>query len=77
MCVGIPSRVVEISGDALPMATIDVAGRSATCCLGYVPEARVGDYVLVQNGFAVTVLDPTSAAESLATFARLGLLPDP
>lgn len=77
MCVAIPSLIVEITGDALPMAMVDVNGRAATCCLGYVPEARVGDFVLVQNGFAVTVLDPQAAADSLAAFADLGALGDP
>jgi len=43
------------------------------CNLAYFPEARVGDYVLVQHGFAMQVLDAASAAESLAAFAELGV----
>lgn len=77
MCIAVPSRIVEIMDAGLPMARIEVAGRLQECCLGYVPEARVGDHVLVQNGFAVTVLDPESAAESLAAFAELGVLSQP
>ena len=71
MCVGFPLRIVAITPGELPMATLDAGGRSASCCLAYVPEARVGDYVLVQGGFAAVLLDAEAAAESLAAFAEL------
>jgi hydrogenase expression/formation protein HypC len=74
MCVAIPARIVEIIPGALPQATLDQAGREVKCCLAYVPEATPGDYVLIQNGFAIEILDPKSAAESLAAFATLDLL---
>ena len=77
MCVGIPARIVEIAGGALPMARIDLAGRLEQCCLAYVPEAAVGDHVLVQNGFAVELLDPEAAAQSLAAFVELGVIAAP
>ncbi|MCL2089673.1 MAG: HypC/HybG/HupF family hydrogenase formation chaperone [Micrococcales bacterium] len=75
MCLSIPARIVEIVGGAMPMAQVDVAGRTESCCLSYLPDAAVGDYVLVQHGFAVELLDPQSAAESLAAFVALGLVP--
>ena len=69
MCVSIPARIVEII-DVVPLtACIDIAGRADRCCLTYLPEAKVGDYVLVQGGFAVELLDAEVAAESLAAFA--------
>jgi hydrogenase expression/formation protein HypC len=71
MCVSVPVRIAEVTPGALPMARLD---GGVTCCLAYVPEARVGDFVLVQQGFAVEVLDPESAALSLAAFAELGLV---
>lgn len=37
------------------------------------PEARVGDYVLVHTGFAISVLDEQEAQETLALFAQLEL----
>ena len=71
MCVAIPSRIVEII-DMVPLtACIDIAGRVARCCLTYLPEAKVGDYVLVQSGYAVELLDAGVAAESLAAFAAI------
>ena len=69
MCVAIPARIVEIL-DTVPLtASIDIAGRVDRCCLTHLPEAKVGDYVLVQAGFAVELLDAEVAEESLAAFA--------
>jgi hydrogenase expression/formation protein HypC len=74
MCVGIPARIIEITEGALPMARLDLAGRVDECCLAYLPEAAVGDHVLVQNGFAVQLLDPQEAADSLRAFVELGVI---
>lgn len=78
MCVAIPSRIVELFDGGLPMARISVPGQGeqlVDCCLAYVPEAQVGDYVLVANGFAIEVMDEATAAQSLAAFAEIGVLP--
>lgn len=77
MCVGIPARILEITAGALPMARIDLAGRIEECCLAYVPQAAVGDHVLVQNGFAIDLLDPEAAAQSFAAFVELGVIAAP
>lgn len=76
MCISIPARIVEITLGAMPMARVDVGGQPESCCLSYLPDAAVGDYVLVQHGFAVELLDPQSAAESLAAFVALGIVRD-
>ena len=76
MCVAVPAKIVAIDAAPMPMARLVQGEQEITCCLAYVPEAAVGDYVLVQHGFAVELLDPQSAAESLAAFAELGALPD-
>ncbi|WOP18677.1 HypC/HybG/HupF family hydrogenase formation chaperone [Raineyella sp. LH-20] len=75
--MSVPSRIIRITPGVLPMADVRVADREITCCLAYVPEAQVGDFVLVQNGFAIDLLDPESAAQSLAAFAELGVIDDP
>ncbi len=74
MCVSVPSRIESITPGVLPMADVRVADRRVSCCLAYVPEAQVGDYVLVQNGFAIELLDAEAAAQSLAVFAELGVV---
>ena len=74
MCVAMPAKIVEIDQGAMPMARAVQGDRELSCCLAYVPEAAVGDHVLVQHGFAVELLDPEAAAESLAAFTELGVL---
>jgi hydrogenase expression/formation protein HypC len=49
------------------MGKIDFGGISKEACLTYVPEARVGDYVLVHVGFAISTLDEEEALETLKT----------
>jgi hydrogenase expression/formation protein HypC len=75
MCLGVPGRIVLISGPrALATATVDVRGVERQTCLAYLPEAEVGDWVLTQAGFAVTLLDEASAQDSLRLFSELGVL---
>ncbi|MEJ5919211.1 MULTISPECIES: HypC/HybG/HupF family hydrogenase formation chaperone [unclassified Corynebacterium] len=77
MCIGIPGKVVELTGNSdspLPMAVIDVAGQTRQCCVAYVPDVHVGQYVLFQNGFAMSILDEESAQESLDTIHEFNLI---
>jgi len=43
-------------------------------CLAYVPEARIGDYVLVHVGFAISTIDEEAAHETLAALREMGEL---
>ncbi|MCL2849128.1 MAG: HypC/HybG/HupF family hydrogenase formation chaperone [Micrococcales bacterium] len=74
MCVSIPARIVEVVGGPMPMAQVDLDGHTLSCCLAYLPDAGVGDYVLIQHGFAVELLDAQSASQSLAAFSALGMV---
>lgn len=64
MCLGIPGRVAEtyVQND-LPMAKVEFGGIRKEVCLAYVPEAAVGDYVIVHVGFAISQVDEEEAAE--------------
>lgn len=62
MCLAVPVKIVEIEGTR---ATVDFAGNRRSASLMLVPEARVGDYVLLHAGFAITVLEEAEARESL------------
>jgi hydrogenase expression/formation protein HypC len=68
MCLAIPGRILGIAGEdpVLRSARVDFGGVAKEINLAYVPEARVGDYVLVHVGFALTVLDAAEAARVLA-----------
>lgn len=68
MCLGVPGKVVsiaqagQVSGEAI--ASVDFQGSSVEVSLALVPEAGVGDWVLVHAGFALTRLDEHEAAET-------------
>jgi hydrogenase expression/formation protein HypC len=68
MCLAIPMRITAIEDD---IATIELEGLTQRTSLMLVPDAGVGDFVLVHAGCAITVLDQTEAEERLALFAEL------
>ncbi|MFF1296352.1 MULTISPECIES: HypC/HybG/HupF family hydrogenase formation chaperone [unclassified Streptomyces] len=66
MCLGIPGRIVEIHDDAgLRMATADFGGVRREVCLSCTPEAKVGSYVIVHVGFAISQVDEEEAQRTL------------
>ena len=54
MCLAFPAKVLEINGD---LATVERSGVKRSASLMLLPEAKVGDYVLVHAGFAMQVVD--------------------
>lgn len=72
MCLGIPGRIIAINDDGLlRQGTVDFGGASREVCLAYVPDADVGDHVLVHVGFALSKLSEEEAAQSLADLQTL------
>ncbi len=64
MCLGIPGKVVEVyDRDGLPMGKVQFGGIFKEACLAYTPEVRVGQYVLVHVGFALSQIDESEAQE--------------
>jgi hydrogenase expression/formation protein HypC len=75
MCLAIPGKVIEVFEDqGLRMGRIDFAGTVRKACLAHVPEAQLGDYVLVHVGFALSVVDAEEAERTYALLEELGLL---
>jgi hydrogenase expression/formation protein HypC len=75
MCLAVPGRVVELREESdLRAARVDFGGVVREASLAFVPEARVGDYVLVHVGFAISRIDEQAARETFATLAELGSL---
>lgn len=68
MCVAIPALIISIEGNS---GQIDVGGARRKVGLDFVPEAKVGDYVLVHAGFAISILDADEAEETLRLFREL------
>ena len=75
MCLAIPGRVVEFHNtDGLRMSRVDFGGVTREACLEYLPEAALGDYVLVHAGFAISRVDSDEAAKTLQLLADMGQL---
>ena len=69
MCLALPARVVElVEPDS---AVVDLGGVRKQVSIALVPEAHVGDYVVVHVGYAIGLLDPEEAEATLALFAEL------
>ena len=68
MCLGIPGKVVSISGD---LAEVDFSGVAREVSLLLCPEVQEGDYVLVHVGFAIQRLEENEALETLALFREI------
>ena len=74
MCLALPARVVAVKDDTL--ATVDLGGVRKEVSIALVPEARLGDYVIVHVGHAIGLVDPDEAARTLALFAEIAAVAD-
>lgn len=63
MCLAVPGKILDVSGADPIMRTgrVDFGGIVKEINLAYVPEAQVGEYVIVHAGFAISTLDETEA----------------
>jgi len=75
MCLAIPGKVAELyEAGGVSMARVDFGGIVREACMAYLPEARLGEYVLVHAGFAITTVDEEEAQRTLADLQVLGEL---
>jgi len=75
MCLAIPGKIQETyDRNGLRMAKVQFGGISRESCIEYVPEAKIGDYVLVHVGFALSVVDPEEAQKTFALLEEMGQL---
>ncbi len=74
MCLAVPGKIVTIVKEenlGLRRGNVDFGGIRKEVCLDYTPEARVGDYVLVHVGFALTVVDEQEAQRVFEALRQL------
>jgi hydrogenase expression/formation protein HypC len=78
MCLGVPGKVMQIQQDALGMSMgrVSFGGIFKEVCLAYVPDAKVGDYVVVHVGFAISKIDEAEAMKVFEYLAEIGDLGD-
>lgn len=75
MCLAIPGKVIEVfEAQGLRMARADFGGTIRKVCLEHLPEAGLGDYVLVHVGFALSRVDPEEAERTYRFLQELGQL---
>jgi hydrogenase expression/formation protein HypC len=74
MCLAIPGEIIQID-DGVAMVRIGEALRKASLML-LPEEPKVGDYVIVHAGFALNVIDPAEAMESLRLIRELASFAD-
>lgn len=72
MCLGIPGRVVETYQEhGILMGKIDFSGVSKRACLEHVPDVKIGEYVIVHVGFALSRIDETEAQRVLDFLSQI------
>ncbi len=75
MCLAVPGKIINISGqDELRAGDVSFAGVVKRVNLAYVPEATVGDHVMVHVGFAISVVDESEARTTLEYLQQMGEL---
>ena len=77
MCLAIPGKIVNSQTEnGIRVGQVQFGAVTRQTCLDLVPEAVVGDYVLVHVGFAMSVVDREEAERTYALLESLGLLGD-
>lgn len=68
MCVGVPAKVVKKEEFS---AVVDVMGSQTTVGIIFVPEVKIGEYVIVHAGQAMSIVDEEYALESAAEWRKI------
>jgi hydrogenase expression/formation protein HypC len=69
MCLGIPAKVVQI--DESKLGKVDYLGTKVKTNLSLLENIKVGDWVIVHAGFAISVLDEEEAQETLSLLREI------
>jgi hydrogenase expression/formation protein HypC len=74
MCLAIPGKVVEFTDEENQIAKVEVGGVRRQINIGLLDrdELRLGDYVLIHVGFAMSKVDEREAEETLRLLKELG-----
>jgi hydrogenase expression/formation protein HypC len=71
MCLAVPVKIVSVNGDE---AETEIGGVRRLVSIAFTPEAKVGDYVLLHTGYAITVIDEAEAEETLKLLEEIASL---
>lgn len=76
MCLGIPGEVRSIAEGPLRTGRVAFGSVVKDVCLAYVPEAVIGDFVIVHAGFAISRVDAERAQRVFSYLEEVGLARD-
>ena len=73
MCLAVPGKLLSIEGSDPVFRTgrVSFGGIVKQIALAYVPEAKLGDYVLVHAGFAISTVDEAEAQQVFEDLKRM------
>ncbi len=75
MCLAVPGKILEIEETVdTRTARVRFGGITRPVQLDFVPEAKVGDYVVTHVGFAISLLDAEEAERTFKLLEAMGLL---
>jgi hydrogenase expression/formation protein HypC len=76
MCLAVPGKIIRIDGTdpVFRCGKVSFGGILKQINLAYVPEAKIGDYVLVHVGFAISTIDEAEANEVFEYLRQIGEL---
>ena len=73
MCLAIPGKVLEIESDGDPkMGKVSFGGVQKRVCLEWLPDVKVGEYVIVHVGFALSKVNEEEALETIKMIQEMG-----
>ncbi|MCX6618220.1 MAG: HypC/HybG/HupF family hydrogenase formation chaperone [Acidobacteria bacterium] len=72
MCLAVPGKILELfQEEGVHMARVEFGGVVRNACMEYLPEAAVGDYVIVHVGFAISKVDEEEAQRTYQLLAEM------
>jgi hydrogenase expression/formation protein HypC len=72
MCLAIPGKIIEVVDAENHIAKVDVGGVRRNINTGMLDDTKVGDYVLIHVGFAMSKIDEREAEETLRILKEIG-----
>lgn len=75
VCLAIPGKILDIEEvDSLRSGRVEFGGVVRQVSLSFVPEAAIGDYVMVHVGFAISRVDAEEAQRTYKLLEEMGML---
>ncbi len=73
MCLAVPGKIISINNNdpLLKSAKVSFGGILKEVSLAYLPEAEIGNYVIVHVGFALSIVDEDEAQKTLQYFSQM------